>query len=245
MTRILVIEDDEQVRLPLIDLLEIKGFEVESAEDGRAGIQLARANPPDLIISDIMMPEVDGYSVLEAMQNDPETALIPFLFLSAKTNPSDIREGLGLGADDYLVKPYDANELLAAIRTRLEKHERIARAATRATADSAINHIFIKDGETCWFVEFDDLRLLESEDNFVRFYFRNEKPLIHRTLNSMEERLPSHRFFRANRRQIINLKWIQTIKPWFNGGLHLTMKDGKTVEMSRRAAREFKSRMGI
>lgn len=245
MTRILVIEDDEQVRLPLVDLLEINGFEVQSAENGLEGIRLARADPPDLIISDIMMPEVDGYSVLQAMQNNPETAVIPFLFLSAKTNASDIREGLGLGADDYLVKPYQGHELLAAIRTRLEKHERIARTATRTTAESTIDHIFIKDGNKCWFVEFDDLRLIESEENFVRLFFHDETPLIHRTLNSMEERLPSNRFFRANRRQVINLKWIQTIKPWFNGGLHLTMKDKKTVEMSRRAAQEFKSRMGL
>ncbi len=245
MTRILVIEDDEQVRLPLVDLLEINGFEVESAENGVAGIRLARANPPDLIISDIMMPEVDGYSVLEALQAGPETSVVPFLFLSAKTNATDIREGLGLGADDYLVKPYQANELLAAIRTRLEKHQRISRAAAQAATESKIDHIFIKDGDSCWFVDFDDLRLLESEENFVRLFFHEEKPLIHRSLNSMEERLPASLFFRANRRQIINLKWIRKIKPWFNGGLLVTMKDENTVEMSRRAAQEFKSRLGV
>jgi two-component system, LytTR family, response regulator len=245
MTRILVIEDDEQVRLPLVDLLEINGFEVEAVPDGRAGIERARKTSPDLIICDIMMPEVDGYAVLEALQAEPKTAVIPFLFLTAKTTPADIRQGLGMGADDYLAKPYQATELLAAIRMRLEKHARISQAATTISPENDLEHIFIKDGDCCWLVEYAQLRLLESEDNFVRFYFEDEKPLIHRTLNYMEERLPARHFFRANRQQIINLKWIRNIQPWFSGGLLVTLKDGQKVQMSRRAAQVFKARMGI
>ncbi len=245
MSRILVIEDDEQVRLPLVDLLEINGFEVEAVDNGRDGIERAREWGPDLVISDIMMPGIDGYSVLEALQGEERTAVIPFLFLSAKTASGDIRDGLRIGADDYLTKPYEARELLAAIRIRLEKFQRISEAAGKASANAGIDHIFIRDGDRCWFVEYDKLRLLESEENFVRFYFDDEKPLIHRTLNFMEERLPADRFFRGNRRQIFNLKWIGTIKPSFNSGLMVTLKDGRTVEMSRRASQVFKSRMGI
>ena len=118
MKSILVIEDDDQVRLPLVDLLEANGYAVDSAAGGKEGIQLAKDSPPDLIISDIMMPEIDGYAVFEAMQNDPKTAIIPFVFLTAKTDPDDIREGLGLGADDYLTKPFQSKTLLEESLTK-------------------------------------------------------------------------------------------------------------------------------
>ncbi|MCC5841207.1 MAG: response regulator transcription factor [Opitutales bacterium] len=245
MTKILVLEDDEQVRLPLIDLLEANGYEIVSALNGREGIDLARKEDPDLILSDIMMPEVDGYGVFEALQSDPKTAIIPFIFLTAKTDPSDIREGLGLGVDDYITKPYQPRDLLDAIRVRIEKYERISSAATTLNEENEYDQIFIKDGESCWFVEYEKLRLLESEDNYVRMFFENEKPLVSRTLNYMEQRLPAKMFFRANRKQMVNLKWIKNIQPWFNGGLLVTLRDGVKVQMSRRAAQVFKAKMGI
>lgn len=249
MTQILVCEDDDQIRLPLVDLLEANGYEVLSAINGRDGIEMARRENPDIIISDIMMPEVDGYAVFEAMQSDPKTAVIPFIFLTAKTDIRDIREGLGLGADDYITKPFQPRQLLESIRVRLEKYERISNAATTIEKEDAeageYDQIFIKDGESCWFVEYDKLRLIESEDNYVRLFFDNEKPLISRTLNFMEGRLPAKMFFRANRKQLINLKWIRNIQPWFNAGLLVTLKDGTRVQMSRRAAQSFKAKLGI
>jgi len=245
LTLILVIEDDDTVRLPLVDVLEANGYSVLAAANGREGIQLARDEGPDLIISDIMMPEVDGYGVFEALQDDPHTAVIPFIFLSAKTDPTDIREGLGLGADDYLTKPFDVKVLLETIRTRMERYQKITDAAVTFNEENDYDQIFIKDGESCWFVEYERLRLLESEDNYVRLFFENEKPLISRTLNYLEQRLPTKMFFRANRKQIVNLKWIKHIQPWFNGGLLVSLKDGTKVQMSRRAAQTFRSKMGI
>ncbi|MFO7725410.1 MAG: response regulator transcription factor [Oceanipulchritudo sp.] len=245
MTRILILEDDENVRLPLIDLLEAENYEVLSAADGRRGVELARREKPDLVLSDIMMPELDGYGVFEALQKDPLTAIIPFIFLTAKTDQSDIREGLGLGADDYITKPFDQEDLLDSIQTRLQKYQRISEAAVKADNHPEYDQIFIKDGESCWFVEYEKIRLLESEDNYVRVFFDSEKPLVSRTLNYLEERLPSRLFFRANRKQIINLKWIRNIQPWFNGGLLVTLKDDNKVQMSRRAAQSFKAIMGI
>lgn len=244
-TLILVIEDDDSVRLPLVDVLEANGYAVLSAANGREGIQLARDEQPDLVVSDIMMPEVDGFGVFEALQDDPHTAIIPFIFLSAKTDPADIREGLGLGADDYLTKPFDVKELLETIRTRMERYQKITDAAVTFNEENEYEQIFIKDGESCWFVEYERLRLLESEDNYVRLFFDNEKPLISRTLNYLEQRLPTKMFFRANRKQIVNLRWIKHIQPWFNGGLLITLKDGSKVQMSRRAAQTFRSKMGI
>jgi two-component system LytT family response regulator len=245
MTKILILEDDENVRLPLVDLLDSEGFTVLTAENGKQGIELARKEQPDLVLSDIMMPEVDGYGVFETLQKDPATAVIPFIFLTAKADPSDIREGLGLGVDDYITKPFEPDDLIDSIRTRLEKYKRISDAALSADSNEEFEHIFIKDGESCWFVEYEKIRLLESEDNYVRIFFEDNKPLVSRTLNYLEERLPKKHFFRANRKQMINLRWIRNIQPWFNGGLLITLKDDTKVQMSRRAAQTFRSLMSI
>ncbi|MGK7900102.1 MAG: response regulator [Hormoscilla sp.] len=123
MTKILVIEDEPPVRTNLLKLLEAEGFEVKGAENGSAGVSLAIQQVPDLILCDIMMPELDGHGVLEALRQNPATAAIPFIFLTARASRSDWRQGMELGADDYLTKPFTRDELLAAIATRLKKQE--------------------------------------------------------------------------------------------------------------------------
>jgi len=121
MSKILVIDDEESVRANLVELLEAEGFDVTGAENGRTGVQLARQHLPDLIICDITMPELDGYGVLAELRQDSATATIPFVFLTARADRSDLRQGMNLGADDYLVKPFTRDELLKAISTRLAK----------------------------------------------------------------------------------------------------------------------------
>ncbi|WP_413161059.1 response regulator [Capilliphycus salinus ALCB114379] len=123
MSKILVIEDEFAIRENIVELLEIEDFEVLSAENGRIGFQQASEHLPDLILCDVMMPELDGYGVLSALRSNPTTATIPFIFLTAKAEHSDIRQGMGLGADDYLTKPCSAEELLEAVKTRLKKQE--------------------------------------------------------------------------------------------------------------------------
>ncbi|MBD2021313.1 EAL domain-containing protein [Leptolyngbya sp. FACHB-36] len=125
MTKILVIEDDPTVRTLITKLLKAEGFDVISGTNGQTGIQLAQAHDPDLIICDIMMPEFDGYEVLVQLRQNPITARIPFIFLSAKADRTDLRQGMELGADDYLTKPFKRTELLGAIAARLEKHTAI------------------------------------------------------------------------------------------------------------------------
>lgn len=121
MTQILVIEDDPTVRALLLKLLKAEGFEVLAAENGRIGVHLAQLHEPDLIICDVMMPKGNGYEVLEQLRQDPGTARIPFIFLSAKADRTDLRQGMDLGADDYLTKPFRRAELLSAIAARLAK----------------------------------------------------------------------------------------------------------------------------
>ncbi len=125
MKTILIIEDEHPIRTNLIKLLQYKSFQAIGAEDGASGIQLAKAYLPDLIICDIMMPNIDGYGVLNALRQDPETVMIPFIFLSAKADRTDLRQGMNLGADDYLTKPFTSAELLEAISARLTKQEAV------------------------------------------------------------------------------------------------------------------------
>jgi EAL domain-containing protein (putative c-di-GMP-specific phosphodiesterase class I)/FixJ family two-component response regulator len=122
MPKILIIEDEEAVRENILDLLEAEDFETLAAANGRIGIHLAICEVPDLILCDMMMPEIDGYGVLRALRQDPSTATIPFIFLTAKSAKSDFRQGMDMGADDYITKPFSRAELLSAIINRLEKY---------------------------------------------------------------------------------------------------------------------------
>lgn len=121
MEKILIIEDDKSVRKSIIDLLEFSGYETNSAENGKEALELMHQQIPDLIISDIMMPELDGVDLLKQVRSKTDTATLPFIFLTAKTEYKDLRIGMNYGADDYIIKPFKANELLEAIRTRLTK----------------------------------------------------------------------------------------------------------------------------
>jgi two-component system, OmpR family, alkaline phosphatase synthesis response regulator PhoP len=120
---ILVIEDDKLSRKNLVRILQAEAFKPIAAENGRIGIQLAIEQKPDLIICDIMMPDIDGYEVLKVLRQAPDTVMIPFIFLTAKTERVDMRQGMNLGADDYLMKPFEIDELLKAINTRLQREE--------------------------------------------------------------------------------------------------------------------------
>ena len=127
MPKILVIEDEALVRANILEILDSSGdFNALGAENGLIGVRLAQEHQPDLIVCDIMMPELDGYGVLEALRADPATAAIPFIFLTAKADQADLRFGMNLGADDYLTKPFRRSELLLAISTRLEKQTALA-----------------------------------------------------------------------------------------------------------------------
>ena len=123
MKKILVIEDNQDVRENTADILELEGYEVLTAENGKIGVELATQLLPDVIVCDIMMPELDGYEVLEELNKNPQTSSIPFIFLTAKTEKTDLRKGMNLGADDYLTKPFTEKELLEAIESRLKKYD--------------------------------------------------------------------------------------------------------------------------
>jgi signal transduction histidine kinase len=127
MTKILVIEDEQNMRESIVEVLGYEGFETISAANGRTGVQLAKNYVPDLIICDILMPGLNGYDALTELRGDPVTTSIPFIFLTSKTEWKEVRQGMQLGADDYLTKPFEIDELLFSIRSRLEKHAAISK----------------------------------------------------------------------------------------------------------------------
>ncbi len=124
MKTIVVIEDEQALLKNIVRILSAEGYNSIGAENGEAGIQLIRSHHPDLVLCDIMMPGMNGYAVLADLQSTPKTVLIPFIFLTAKTERSDMRQGIELGADDYLTKPFDADELIGAIEARFRKDDR-------------------------------------------------------------------------------------------------------------------------
>ncbi|WP_289644989.1 response regulator transcription factor [Maribacter aestuarii] len=128
MNKILLIEDNDDVRENIAEIISLANYNVLTAENGKIGIEKARTFVPDLVVCDIMMPEMDGYEVLRTFAADPKMATTPFIFLTAKIDKADMRMGMNLGADDYLTKPFEENDLLEAIACRLNKHDSLKKA---------------------------------------------------------------------------------------------------------------------
>lgn len=127
MKKILIIEDEPEMRRNLATILRLEGFQPVVAENGRIGVEAAGREKPDLILCDVMMPELDGHGVIKALHNEPGTMNIPFIFLTAKGEKTDVRGGMNLGADDYLTKPVDKGDLLRAVRMRITRAEQLAK----------------------------------------------------------------------------------------------------------------------
>ena len=235
---VLLIDDTRLARRELRHLLadhpdiRIVG---EAANATEALARLAKY-PADLLFLDIQMPGKDGFELLESLDAAPEvvfvTAYDEFAIKAFEYN-----------ALDYLQKPVSPERLARALdRVREKLSERQAR---RETAMTEQDQVFVKDGERCWFVSLKDIRLFEVMDNYTRIYFGEERPLIPKSLNYLEARLDPRVFFRANRQQIVNTKWIERIEPWFSGTIRLHLREGTVVEVSRRQTVQFKERMSF
>ncbi|MFT3885204.1 MAG: LytTR family DNA-binding domain-containing protein [Flavobacteriales bacterium] len=231
----LIVDDERLARKELAGLLErYDHIEVvgEAANADEAEQHIA-GSKPDLLFLDINMPGRDGFQLLEALDHTPHV-----IFVTAYDEHAV--HAFQVNALDYLVKPIDPVRLEAAV----SKLPRTSDVAQREQLQ-ADDRIFLKDGEKCWFVTLKDVRLFESEGNYVRVRFGDQKPLVLRSLNNLEKRLDPHLFFRANRKHIINLKWVEKIEPWFSGGLNVTLSTGEVVEVSRRQAARFKELMSL
>lgn len=238
----LIIDDERLARAELRRLLaDCEGIEVvgEANNAQQAREKMAELKP-DLLFLDVQMPGETGLDFLESI-NPPAPKVI---FTTAYDEFAV--KAFELNALDYLMKPIDPARLSGALERLGEHEEGESPAATeRPEILKSTDKVFVREGDNCWFVEVNRIRLLESEGNYTRVHFDDAQPQLFRSLNAMEARLDPKEFFRANRRQMINLQWIEKIEPWFSGGLLVMLKGGAKVELSRRQAQSFRERMSL
>ena len=239
--RALIVDDERLARKELMNLLEDHPMieVVGEAMNAEEAFQMVNELNPDLLFLDIQMPGKTGFQLLEMLDSVPlvvfTTAYDEFALKAFEVN-----------ALDYLLKPIQP-ERLAETVLKLSEKERAKNVAERGPEKKlGLNdQVFVKDGDRCWFVSLNNVRLFESDGNYIKVYFDNNRPMIHKSLNALDEKLDERAFFRASRKHIVNLSWVEGIESWFNGGLMVRLRGGDKVEVSRRQAAKFKEMMSL
>ena len=232
----LIIDDEPLARRELRRLLadfpwiEIVG-EAGDITEAAARIE---ALSPELLFLDIQMPGGSGFDLLSRLEDVPSV-----IFTTAYDHHAV--QAFEVNALDYLLKPIEPERLAAA----LAKARPVPTAPANAPAHTTLEQLFVRDGSRCWFVPLREVSLLMAEGNYVRLYWSKARPLLGRPLNSLEPRLDPKRFFRANRKQIINLDFIEGVEMGVGGQMHVQLRDGPEVEISRRQARVFRSQLSV
>ncbi len=240
MIQAILIDDERLARTELRKLLEEHPqIEIiDEASNANEGIEKIEQHNPDLIFLDIQMPGKTGFEMLADLEKTPKV-----IFTTAYDDYA--LKAFEINALDYVMKPIDPIRLAEAVgrlhQAREEQTEKIASTHILTETDQ----VFVKDGEKCWFVKLEDIKYFESVGNYARVFFGNNKPLILKSLNALEERLSEKIFFRTNRKNIVNLRMIQKVEPYFNGGLLLELQGGDKIEVSRRQAVRFKEIMSL
>ncbi|MEZ4722462.1 MAG: LytTR family DNA-binding domain-containing protein [Flavobacteriales bacterium] len=243
MIRAMIIDDERLARQEIKGQLQnFSDIEIV-AESGvvEEALDLIEKENPDLLFLDIQMPGKNGFELLDELDGRAPHVI----FVTAYDEYA--LKAFEVNALDYLMKPVEEHRLREAI-DKIKK-----RIAERKSEEEPLNdgklditdQVFLKDGEKCWFVELEKVRLFESEGNYIRVYFDDQRPLILKSLNALTERLSDKYFFRASRKHIVNLRWIQKVETWFNGGLLVILKDGTKVEVSRRQSVKLKEMMAL
>lgn len=243
MHKALIIDDERLARNELKKMLQdFPEIEViGEAANANEGIEKIESLSPDLVFLDIQMPGKTGFDMLCELDRTPHviftTAYDEFALKAFEVN-----------ALDYLMKPVEPKRLADALHKLHQLEEKEMSSSLSGTNRGMLNEndqVFVKDGERCWFVKLTEVRLFESVGNYAKVYFAGNKPLILKSLNALEERLDEKVFFRANRKHIVNLRMIDKVEPYFNGGLLLDLKGGEKIEVSRRQAVKFKEMMSL
>lgn len=243
----IIVDDERLARQELKNLLaEYPQIEViaecNNAESAKKKIEVLK---PDLVFLDIQMPGKNGFELLEDLE------VVPRVVFTTAYDEYALK-AFEVSAFDYLLKPIETarlketvDKLEEEIKEDHEEAEKLSNSELGNRRLKAEDRVFLKDGNRCWFVCLSKVSVFESEGNYVKVFFEQNKPLILRSLNNLEERLDEGTFFRANRKFIVNLAWVEEIEEWFNGGFRLTLKDGKQIEVSRRQASRFKEMMSL
>jgi two-component system LytT family response regulator len=225
----LIVDDERLARLELRRLLAAHP-EVEVVGEARNGEEAAALIPklqPDLLLLDIQMPGMTGFELLEALEDVPQV-----IFTTAYDEYAI--KAFEVNALDYLLKPIAPARLAAALAKVRPRQEPFR-----------LEQVFVRDGDRCWIVRLPEIFLLESEGNYTRLHFGKERPLIRRSLNALEEQLDPAMFFRAGRKEIINLKWIEKVDIGAGGGLVVALRGGRTVELSRRQSARLREILSL
>ncbi|MBE7173998.1 MAG: response regulator [Williamsia sp.] len=245
MVNVVLIDDERLARTELKKLLsEFSEIEViGEAANANEGVDAIKNLHPDLIFLDIQMPGKTGFEMLGDLDKVPNV-----IFTTAYDEYAI--KAFEVNALDYLLKPVEPKRLADAIQKyHLQEEKELYAATTVAPGNRNLleedAQVFVKDGERCWFVKLSEIRLFESVGNYAKVYFGPNKPLILKSLNALEERLDERVFFRANRKHIVNLRMIDKIESYFNGGLLLDLKGGEKIEVSRRQTVKFKEMMSL
>ena len=246
---VLLVDDSRLARTELRHLLlafpdvAVVG-EARHADEARAQIAALR---PDLVLLDVQMPGQTGFELLASLETAPHV-----IFTTAYDEYA--LQAFAVNALDYLLKPVQEARLAVALaKARARLRTPVAVPALADAPDlpppqaplTAQDQVFVKDGERCWFVKLADIKLFEISGSYTRIHFEGQRPLIPRTLQQLEARLDPKVFFRINRQQIINLKWIAGIEPWFSNTLRLTLRDGPEVEVSRQQSARFRELLSL
>jgi two-component system LytT family response regulator len=239
--RALIVDDERLARKELMKLLEEHPMieVLGEAANAEEAYKMINELNPDLLFLDIQMPGKTGFQLLEMLDSVPlvvfTTAYDEFALKAFEVN-----------ALDYLLKPIQPERLSETV-SKLSEKERAKLAVERGPEKKlGLNdQVFVKDGERCWFVSLSNVRLFESDGNYIKVYFDNNRPMIHKSLNALDEKLDERAFFRASRKHIVNLSWVEGIESWFNGGLMVRLRGGDKVEVSRRQAAKFKEMMSL
>jgi len=244
MIKAIIIDDERLARNELKKLLgDFPEIEViGEAANASEGIERIENLNPELIFLDIQMPGKTGFDMLSELDRIPHV-----IFTTAYDEYA--LKAFEVNALDYLVKPVEPKRLADAIQKLHLQDDREQNHMSPINQNLSVlgenDQVFVKDGERCWFVKLSDIRLFESVGNYAKVFFGAHKPLILKSLNALEERLDEKTFFRANRKHIVNLRLIEKIEPYFNGGLLLEMKGGEKIEISRRQTVKFKEMMSL
>ena len=237
----LIIDDERLARKELTNLLDdISEVEIAGeAANADEALELIEEHQPDLLFLDIEMPGKTGFELLEMLDS------VPMVIFTTAYDQYALK-AFEVNALDYLQKPIQPERLQEAVSkvSQLLQSEKSKSKATNGKLGLR-DQVFVKDGDRCWFVRLSEIRLFESDGNYIKVYFGTNRPMIHKSLNALDEKLNDREFFRASRKHIINLSWLETIEPWFNGGLMVKLKGGERVEVSRRQAAKFKEMMSL
>ncbi len=239
----LIVDDTRLARNELKHMLEsVEGVEiVGEAANADEAEKLIEKLDPEVVFLDIQMPGRSGFELLEGLDRVPEV-----IFTTAYDEYAI--KAFDYNALDYLQKPIQIDRLEKAIDKLLAKSIPDTDEPLESAKPDVLksdDRVFVKDGDDCWFVPIQDIRLLEVDGSYTRIRFEEHQPLIPKSLNYLEARLDPKVFFRANRQQMINLRWIDKVAPWFSGGLKLYLRGGDEVEVSRRQSSLFKEMMSL